>query len=259
MTTASAFSVAKNQGDQLLASEANSLNAGIQAALPRSGTTPLTAACTIQGGGFVCTFIAADNAASQWALTVGALDAVVTCSGAGSFTLAADKLKLTGTGWPPLASRSVYTLIHGPPLLSQNFAWDAAKIAFVCSTNNAQWAGEISGPTGAVLTEVQVTIMGDTHAALPATAAIVNVNRSTAAGVVTLTVATASDTAANVGAFNVAHNITVTGLNETIDTSGVVRLTMFIQGPAGANFENNKVRLLGVRCKFTCTGLTMGS
>jgi len=240
-TQARAWSTPKSGNEQLLATEVDALDDGQYYGWNRYGTTTLLSASTV--------------ALSSYGLTF-------TVAGSEMVTIPSANLTLSGTDYPVLGSRTVYR--------TQNVAaHDASTAGWIWSTpyysqhiDNTVVSFPISELVdGSTLTEVRVTVMGQTTAgfvSLPTTMPKLKVYKvDGTTGAVTQLGSTATDASGTVGAFNGVHHITVSGLSQGIDQSSSTRIFVTVLGGDG-NFVADELSIIGIRAAFTCTLLTPG-
>lgn len=240
-TQARAWSTPHSQGEQLLASEVNALDDGQFYGWNRFGTTTLLSASTV--------------ALSSYGLTF-------TVAGSEMVTIPSANLTLSGTDYPILGSRTAYRSQAGAAYDNVSPAFYYMRPSYVQHDEG----GTIDFPLdavidGATLTAVRVRVTGTTTAgfvSLPTTLPTVKVYKvDGSTGVMTQIGSTATDASANVGDFNGAHNVEVTGLSEVIDQSGGKRLFIKITGASG-NYVADEFQIISIRAAFTVTALTPG-
>ncbi len=261
MSNANAFSAAKNQGDQLLASEANSLNTGQQAALCRTGTTTLTGNTVIDTNGKTF-YIDLSQAPTSGGIVVDSSDFSFTSNSSGSFSIAANRLKLTGTGVPVLGSRTENRHQRCAAMTHVSFPYALADRNYVCNAAYGYVIIPMSNSIdGATLTTVTAYVRGTatagTWAAQPGAMPSLDVAKTDSNGtysVLGTTVATWS----SLGAFQAVHTIVVSGLTHSIDNTAPSSVNLTVTGPGGVNFLADRYELLGIKCGFTVTALTPG-
>jgi len=270
MSNPTALAAPKNALDKLNAAEINALDAGQQAALTRSGTTPLTGAAIIRGGGNLLTFDMTDNSASQVAFGLFNLDLVVTTTGTGGLALpgAALKLGLAGGGLPSYpAPLTVFRAQRAPAfrggLPTDGFPWVIGKGGYNCTTGNAALYLPITNVVDlATLSVVTVTIFGGSgggFVALPANMPTLAIWRlSSADGSLTQLGSTATDPSGTVTAYNAVHSFSITGLTEVANGVSPHSLYAIFTGPGGANYIAAETTYIGLRCTFTAPYLTPG-
>lgn len=261
-TTARAWATPKSTGDQLQAAEANAIDDGQFYAWNRFGDTTIAGNSAVYPNAFTVNFDASDNAASAFAFYLGAQDLEFNIGGAGNVVIPAGDLELTGSDYPILASRTAYRSQAGA-------AYDNVSPAFYytrpCYVQHDE-GGTLDFPIdavidGATLTAVRVRVTGTTSGgfvSLPTTLPTIKVYKvDGSTGVMTQLGSTATDASANVGDFNGAHNIEVTGLSEVIDQSGGKRLFVKVTGASG-NYVADEFAIISIRAAFTVTALTPG-
>lgn len=103
-------------------------------------------------------------------------------------------------------------------------------------------------PHGAVLTSVSVAVLpSGGHGALPATMPVLHVIRHASPAHTSL--GNASDSSADVSAYEATHSITVSGLSVTVDRT-LHRHSVRLTGEAGANFAAG-LTAYSVTCVYT--------
>lgn len=132
------------------------------------------------------------------------------------------------------------------PLATASFTWDTPDMQW--RQSSVASAGvlvfELILPKRGTLTAVQAVVIGDTgHAALPATMPKITLYRKDTGSPAAATVLdTETDASANVGAYEVAHPITIV-TSEVFDHESGNRYYVTFEGEAGANSAIN-LRLL---------------
>lgn len=261
-TTARAWATPKSTGEQFLAAEANAIDDGQFYAWNRFGDTFLAGNSAVYPNAFTLNFDASDNAASAFAFYLGAQDLVFNIGGAGNVVIPAGDLELSGTDYPVLGSRTVYRVQNVAAHDASTAGWIWATPYYSQHVDNTVVSFPLSELVdGATLTEVRVTVMGQTTAgfsSLPTTMPKVKVYKvDGSTGAVTQLGSTATDASGTVGAFNGIHHITVSGLSQGIDQSAATRLFVTVLGGDG-NFVADELSIIGIRASFTCTLLTPG-
>lgn len=261
-TTARAWATPKSTGDQIQAAEVNAIDEGQFYAWNRFGDTTAAGNCQVLPGGHQINFDASDNASSEFAFYLGVKDLEFNIGGVGNVKIPAGDLQLTGTDYPILGSRTAYRS-------QASAAYDNVSPAFYYTRPSYvqhDEGGTVDFPLdavidGATLTAVRVRVTGTTTAgfvSLPTTLPTVKVYKvDGSTGVMTQIGSTATDASANVGDFNGAHNVEVTGLSEVIDQSGGKRLFVKITGASG-NYVADEFQVISIRAAFTVTALTPG-
>jgi hypothetical protein len=173
-------------------------------------------------------------------------DAVMYLAGAQTVTGAkvfAD-LTLSGVSWIKTASRSITRTVGGTWIdTSAHTAY--RNPAILATSVNVQTMIEL--PHGQVLTGVTITIDPAVHGSLPTLPSIAVSKVAYADGTIT-PLGSQADTSADTTAFNVAHEIAVTGLSETIDNTTHSYRVDFVTSDAAS------VTVCGLKATCTVTG-----
>ena len=229
MTHASSILATKATGDKLEASEVNALDATLIASLPRSGTTPLLGAATIDNSSYDLTFSSAAR------LKVGSHTAYrqQRSMAAGTTDFAFD---IAGDLW-----EYKQTAASGVIVLPLSDVIDGAVL------------------TGAIL-YLNANTTGSSFAVLPAGGSmpIIALARCPFTRSSLTTLGSATDSSGTVGAFNGAHSITISGLSETIDNSSGSTYYLKVTGAGASNYVNDALCVTGWLAIFTVTNMTPG-
>ncbi len=241
--------------EKLTSAQANVMDVGQANALCRSGTTALTAATIINGGGFTFGFDMTDNAASSVGFSLGAQNLQIDCFGAGVVRMAANKLSLSGSsGWPILATRTLtniaipYTPCFNPAEWEFPAALPSVPTTLISTaTTCSLLLGSL--PAGLTLTGYRVDVIGATGGSLPGTMPTTSLYRFDAGAYFTPTetVGSQADTSANNAAYVVSHAITKTGLSHAVSASSqyILNLTSGFGGGAALGFGLYRVYISG--------------
>lgn len=186
------------------------------------------------------------------ATTLGATDINGTTTLDGATTAA--NFTMSSTNKVKLASRSItriqpyFFVTEAPTVWTANF-WGEAEQLLDNSTDPASCP--IRVPHGAVLTAVSVRVAAvGGHGGLPGTMPRIFVTRHNDTGAHT-SLGNQIDTSASTGTYQTAHDITLSGLSETIDRT-LYRYSARLTGEAGANFIAG-LRAVYVSCTYTIT------
>lgn len=115
------------------------------------------------------------------------------------------------------------------------------------------WHASVDLPHGQTITEISVRLNPTDVGALPGTMpsmAFLKVNRTTLAET---TIGSATDSSGTTGAYNAAHDLTVTGLSEVIDR-GTYSYYVIVRGSSGSTPANDII-MSGPIATITCTSL----
>lgn len=96
---------------------------------------------------------------------------------------------------------------------------------------------EIQAPKFGFLQDIGVTLAGATgHGGMPGTMPKITLYRQDPGSVgAPTTVGTATDSTAGVPAYELAHSVTITGINESLEHDGGSRFYLKLEGESGAN------------------------
>lgn len=113
---------------------------------------------------------------------------------------------------------------------------------------------DLALPPNVVLTSLKAYIDGNAgggfHAGLPGTKPTLSLIKvDPTIGSITSVLGTATDAPADVGAYELLHTMTISGLSETI--SSTKRYMLIVGGETGANALNGKLGLWGVAVSWT--------
>jgi hypothetical protein len=129
-------------------------------------------------------------------------------------------LTISGTSRIKLGSRGVSRRARASVVGASGFTSDAGGFVTQSSTTDANVTWEIEPPHGSTLTSAYIVVQPNTHGSLPAVMPKIRLMRTSSNEITLQTVgSSATDASGSVGAYNVAHPITLSGLSEVVDRS----------------------------------------
>lgn len=153
----------------------------------------------------------------------------------------ADNFTMSGTNKVKLASRSITRVQPFHFRTSDTTVWNIndAGNGIQLLDSAVTLLTPVRPPHGVVLTGATLYIQPAAHGALPATMPQFSVRSVSATGGQSI-LGTATDSSANVAAYNAAHTISISGLSHTVDRT-TLRYFVRVVGEGGANFAANLI------------------
>ena len=198
-----AFSTPKSTGDQLTAAEANALDDGQFYAVSRNGDSTMLDDSTIELGAYDLNIINAG-------------------AGVGRFQPDADYTQFGGTGYPSFASARTVTDWVPPCGFSTNAPtiWTSAGLYWEAtgSPNVSQflyWA--LGLPAGIQITAAKTLVLNPSAGSLPTNMPVFTLLRRAVGATTTTSIGDVTDASGDVGTYNAAHALTISGLSHTVE------------------------------------------
>lgn len=229
--TAWAAAVPKSTGERVTAAEFNALDDGQVAAITRGGTTTLTSAVVVDGGGDSFTFTDAP-------VKTNSLDHYGYSS-----ALAFERTQMGGS------------------LITTNFSYSVIPYAYIQTGTVGRVLIPCDNlPDGATITSVSVVFMGNVpsvgpgFSAVPAGMPAFSFYKSDPTAGTSSSLGTATDATAVLATFNAAHTVTLSGLTEVVDHSAHRNYLVDISGAFSTNYVAG-MGILSVYVSMTTTKL----
>ena len=207
MANSRGFVSGASSGERLTVTKINTIDLGQYYAVVRNGDTPLLANST---------------------LTLDTYDFTIVAASSGLFKCPADKLSLTGTSWPVLASRTITDYAPAVQAVAAEADWKR-KITGAWPNSIAYWEcqnvvaaapiGLLLGalPIGMTVTSCKAVVLGNSTGAPGGTMPAISFGYTTPAAPTTwVAVGDFTDTNTTEGPFETIHNIEKTGLSHVI-------------------------------------------
>lgn len=259
MSNSLVFPIPIIAGQRVTADDFNNLDLGQYRAFARTGNTSLLADTAFVGAGHLLQFVLFDDAASKVEFLLGDQDLVFnTAFGAGSVSVPADRLKLTGSGllpipasqlsltgasgWPVLATRTLTDFAVDQEWHYDGTEWDSNGLGFgvltMVGSTLVTASARLRLPMGMTLTSVKLEVRGNlSGATMPTSMPGFVLSRFVAGayGTATQTIGTAVDTSVNQATFEADHTIVLSGLSHVVlNTSDYI---LSFLSPDGGNTD----------------------